>query len=130
MSNAGRDDAVVVMQFKEDVKTALDEDDVQNLELENKLKRILFKYQKPIVNLKQRILLTIVVIKSLEGNVSFFEDNAETFENVFYNWEVPKLPVSGHDIKDEISYAAKNPKSLSMFVRMCEKAYIESDLSL
>ena len=54
----------------------------------------------------------------------------ELLEEIFYKWEVPRLPLSGHDIKSEISYAAKNPKSLSMFVRICEKAFMEADLDM
>lgn len=144
MSNADKDEAVVVMQYQHDIKEALDEipiisetdNENQNnvLNLEKQLKRILFRYQKPIVNLKQRILYTIIVTKSLsntaEEAIAFFEENIDVFENVFYNWDVPRLPLTGHDIKNEISYAAKNPKSLSMFTRICEKAFIDSDLSM
>lgn len=135
MSNADRDDAVVVMQYKNDVSGALAEvNQSEGPSLEQQLKRIIFKNQKAVVNLKQRILFTILVEKALnespEEAFLFFERNEELLEEIFYKWEVPRLPLSGHDIKSEISYAAKNPKSLSMFVRICEKAFMEADLDM
>lgn len=113
----------------------LEDSKIAKLEiLEKYLKRILFKFQKPIVSLKQRILMTIIAVQALEKSpenaLNFFEVNIDVFEKVFYQWEVPRLPLTGHDIKNEIDYASKNPKSLRMFVGVCEKAFIESDLTL
>jgi hypothetical protein len=135
MSNADRDDAVVVMQYKSDVNEAFAQVKIGGPSLEQQLKRILFKNQKAVVNLKQRILFTILVEKALnERSVAdaylFFEQNVDLLEEIFYKWEVPRIPVSGHDIREAVSYAAKNPKSVSMFVRICEKAFMDADLDM
>merc|ERR1712157_232747 len=104
------------MQYKDTIKEVLDQVDnssskmdveleaskIAKLEiLEKYLKRILFKFQKPIVSLKQRILMSIIAVQALEKSpenaLNFFEVNIDVFEKVFYQWEVPKLPLTGHD---------------------------------
>lgn len=135
LSNAEREDAVVCIQYK----SLIDEElrDCDKTALESRLKRLCFRLQRTVPNVKQRLLYAIIVWQSLreqgedKNTNDFFEVNRGALLSVFNDeWPIPKLPVNGQDVVNTISFASEYPMSRKYFTNMMEKAYEQSDFTM
>lgn len=139
LSNAHRDDAIHATTYKNDLDSFYQLLSQHNFETQKfilEFKKILFKFNKLVPNIKLRILYMMIAYETLNHSHSIqvvpkLLNHPEVIVAVLTEqYQIPKLPVNGNDLGNFLNCTPETRKLLRFLIQRLDQVYLDHDLNM